>query len=48
MLPLAIDVYTPNNCRLLHRATVVVSESMVARNVMTLYMRGAYSTPSKV
>ncbi len=48
MLPLTVAAYTPNNCKLSHRVCVVATEFMVARHMMILYMRGAYSTPSKV
>ncbi len=48
MSPLTVAMYTPNNCRLPRRVCVVATELMVARCMMILYMRGAYSTPLKV
>ena len=39
---------TPKFCRLSRSVWVVATESMVARRMMTLYMSGAYSTPSKM
>jgi hypothetical protein len=48
MLPLTVVAYTPCNYRLLRKVWVVATELIVAKLIMILYMRGAYSTPTNV
>jgi hypothetical protein len=48
MSPLTVAEKIPRFWRLSRRACVVATVSMVASLMMTLYIKGAYSTPLKV
>ncbi len=43
MSPLTVVVYVGNSLRLVRRASVVATESIVANLMMVLNMRGAYT-----
>jgi hypothetical protein len=48
MSPLTVAANVPRFCRLSLKDWVVAMESMVAMRITTLYIRGVYSTLSKV
>jgi hypothetical protein len=48
MSPLTVAANTVRFCKLSRMVWVVAMESMVARRIITLYIIGPYSMPSKV